>query len=62
MGLILGMDSGVFAAWIGTILATVLCILYGMYHYYVYVKKSNESDDEKSYSRKTKGSQKKEEE
>jgi len=31
MNLILGMDMGVFLAWIGTLLATVLCIVYGIY-------------------------------
>ncbi|MBN1280480.1 MAG: hypothetical protein JXA00_02410 [Candidatus Thermoplasmatota archaeon] len=30
--MILGMDVGVFIAWIGTILAAVLCILYGVYY------------------------------
>ncbi len=40
MSLILGMDLGVFLAWIGTLLATVLCILYGLY--YRFIKKSEE--------------------
>jgi len=40
MDLILGMDLGVFLAWIGTLLATVLCILYGLY--YQFIKKSDE--------------------
>jgi len=40
MNLILGMDLGVFLAWIGTLLATVLCILYGLY--YQFIKKSDE--------------------
>ena len=39
MNLILGMDIGVFIAWIGTLLATVLCILYGLY--YQLIKKSD---------------------
>lgn len=39
MDLILGMDFGVFIAWIGTLLATVLCILYGLY--YQFIKKSD---------------------
>jgi hypothetical protein len=38
MNLILGMDMGVFLAWIGTLLATVLCIVYGLY--YQFIKKS----------------------
>jgi hypothetical protein len=40
MSLILGMDLGVFIAWIGTLLATVLCIGYGLY--YQFIKKSDE--------------------
>jgi predicted outer membrane lipoprotein len=40
MNLILGMDFGVFLAWIGTLLAAVLCILYGLY--YQFIKKSDE--------------------
>jgi hypothetical protein len=38
MNLILGMDLGVFLAWIGSLLATILCILYGLY--YQFIKKS----------------------
>lgn len=49
MNLIFGMDIGVFLAWIGTLLATVLCIAYGLY--YQFVKKPKEkkptSSDEK---------------
>jgi H+/gluconate symporter-like permease len=41
MSLILGMDLGVFLAWIGTLLATVLCIVYGLY--YQFIKKSEET-------------------
>ena len=40
MSLILGMDIGVFIAWIGTLLAVVLCIIYGLYHQFI--KKSDE--------------------
>jgi Na+-driven multidrug efflux pump len=40
MNLILGMDLGVFLAWVGTLLATILCILYGLY--YQFIKKSDE--------------------
>ncbi len=32
--MILGMDIWVFAAWMGTILAAILCILYGIYHFF----------------------------
>jgi len=39
MNLIMGMDLGVFIAWIGTLLAAVLCILYGLY--YQFIKKSD---------------------
>ena len=40
MNLILGMDLGAFLAWIGTLLAAVLCIFYGLY--YQLIKKSDE--------------------
>ena len=56
MNLILGMDLGVFIAWIGTLLATVLCILYGLY--YQFFKKS----DEKQRQAKPKEQDKKQEE
>jgi len=56
MGLILGMDTWVFLAWIGTILATIFCIIYGVY--YQFFKKS---DEEKSLEREDKNTQKKEE-
>jgi len=32
LNMILGMDLGVFIAWIGTLLAAALCVLYGLYH------------------------------
>jgi len=32
MSLILGMDMLVFIAWIGTILAAILCVIYGIYY------------------------------
>ena len=44
MSLILGMDVGVFLAWIGTILAAVLCIMYGIYH--EWIKKEKEINHE----------------
>jgi len=40
MDLIIGMDLGVFIAWIGTLLAAILCVLYGLY--YQFIKKSDE--------------------
>jgi predicted outer membrane lipoprotein len=39
MSLILGMDTWVFLAWIGTILATIFCVIYGIY--YQFFKKSD---------------------
>ena len=41
MNLILGMDLGVFLAWIGTLLAALLCIAYGLYYLCMNVKKSD---------------------
>ena len=41
MSLILGMDLVVFLAWIGTILAATLCVIYGLY-YQFFQKSSNE--------------------
>jgi len=35
MSLILGMDVGVFIAWISTILAALLCVFYGIYHEFI---------------------------
>lgn len=29
--MIIGMDIGIFVAWIGTILAALLCVAYGIY-------------------------------
>ncbi len=43
MGLILGMDTVVFIAWIATILSAVFCVLYGIY--YEFIKKSNNEED-----------------
>jgi len=40
--MILGMDIWVFTAWVGTILAAVLCLFYGIYQWYT--KKSNEKN------------------
>jgi hypothetical protein len=53
--MILGMDIWVFTAWIGTILAAVLCLLYGIYHQYL-----KKSEEEKAPARKNKQSRKKE--
>ncbi len=46
--MILGMDPWVFAAWIGTILATGMCVAYGLYFEYIKKKPSptdKEADD-----------------
>jgi predicted outer membrane lipoprotein len=43
MTLILGMDPIVFIAWIGTILAAIFCVIYGIY--YEFIKKSKEDKD-----------------
>lgn len=45
MSLILGMDTWVFLAWIGTILTTVFCVIYGIY--YQFIKKTNEETPKK---------------
>jgi len=55
MSFILGMDAWVFAAWVLTILAAVLCVIYGIY--YEFFKKSNEK---KSSIKKDKQPKKKE--
>ncbi len=46
MSLILGMDTIVFLAWFGTILATILCVIYGLY--YQFIKKYPEETPSKS--------------
>jgi uncharacterized membrane protein YukC len=38
MNMILGMDIWVFCAWIGTIFASIICLLYGIY-YWLFVRK-----------------------
>jgi hypothetical protein len=45
MGLILGMDAGVFIAWFLTILTAIICVLYGIY--YNFIKKTNEMETSK---------------
>ena len=52
MDLILGMDIGVFLAWIGTLLAAVLCIIYGIY--YQFIKKKPEPQQSVSIDEKGK--------
>jgi H+/gluconate symporter-like permease len=52
MNLILGMDVGVFLAWIGTLLAALLCIVYGLYHQFI--KKSEEKQQQISFKEEEK--------
>lgn len=56
MNLILGMDMGVFLAWIGTLLATVLCIVYGIYYQF------SKTSEEKHQAESLKEEEKKQEE
>jgi len=55
MGLILGMDIYVFIAWIGTILAAILCILYGVYQEFFKKKEEEPSRKQKKESKKAEG-------
>jgi len=50
--MILGMGIWVFIAWIGTILAAILCLLYGVYYWVM------RSDEKKSSEVKNKQSKK----
>ena len=51
MSLILGMGIWVFLAWILTILAAILCIIYGIYHEFI---KKTSDDEEPKQIEKTK--------
>ena len=51
MSLILGMDSGVFLAWILTILAAILCVAYGIYH--EIIKKTDKPSKQPRAKKKT---------
>jgi len=53
MSLILGMDTWVFLAWIGTILMAVFCVLYGVYNEYI-KKIYKENTSEKKGNKKDK--------
>ena len=44
--MILGMSPFVFAAWLGCILATVLCVAYGVYSEYIKERKKKEKEEE----------------
>jgi F0F1-type ATP synthase assembly protein I len=52
--MILGMDIWVFTAWIGTILAAILCLIYGIYNWIL-----KKTDKKKQSKRKNKQSRKK---
>ena len=56
MTFILGMDLFVFIAWLGTILAAIFCVLYGIY--YELIKKSNIEDKKENLSKLNKKSKK----
>ena len=47
MALILGMDLFVFIAWIGTILAALFCVLYGIYYEFIKNDDMNNKSSEK---------------
>jgi hypothetical protein len=49
--MILGMDIWVFIAWIGTILAAILCLFYGIYHWIL--KKTDEKNLSKGKNKKS---------
>lgn len=44
--MILGMDVFVFAAWLGCILATILCVVYGVYHEYIKKERKKKEKEE----------------
>ena len=52
--MILGMDPWVFLAWIGTILAAIACVIYGLYDYFVIDKKSKSPDSKKTKKKEDK--------
>jgi len=47
MSLILGMDTGVFTAWILTIFAAVFCVAYGIYYEFLKKPKKKETNKKK---------------
>jgi hypothetical protein len=59
MAMIIGMDIGVFLAWILTILSAIVCILYGVYDQFI--KKTSEEKKKKSKQTKKKTSETREE-
>ena len=57
MSLILGMGTWVFLAWILTIIAAIVCIVYGIYHELI-KKTSDEEELKKKEKNKSKKSSK----
>ena len=53
MSLILGMDIFVFIAWIGTIVAAIFCVIYGIYYEFIKKKLNNENDKSSKDIRKS---------
>ena len=54
MSMILGMGPWVFIAWIGTIIAAILCVLYGIYNKYFDKEEEKKSPVEKKKTTKKK--------
>ena len=52
MNFILGMDIRVFIGWLSTILAAILCLLYGLYHEFFNKNKKMLKSSKKSTSKK----------
>ena len=51
--MILGMDTGVFAAWILTILAAITCVAYGIY--FEFIKKNRKKETKKEDNKRNGG-------
>jgi hypothetical protein len=52
MSLILGLDTGVFIAWIGTLLAALACVFYGIYH--EFIKKTDRKNQKEKTTKPSK--------
>jgi len=52
MTMILGMDPWVFAAWIGTIIVAIFCVLYGIYNEYFVKEKKPPIEKKKTTNKK----------
>jgi hypothetical protein len=53
--MILGMDSWVFIAWLGTILVAIFCVLYGIYNEYFLKNEEEKPAVKKKKTTKKKG-------